>query len=75
MVKKSRTTGSIFSSLKTYCSVSGLWFSDVETVPPDLLTLTGACVKLRMTQQPPLQSDDAGTSTFSLFHHLLHILH
>ncbi|KAM3590067.1 uncharacterized protein V6R79_003178 [Siganus canaliculatus] len=29
---------------------------NIETVPPDLLTLTGACVKLRMTQQPPLLS-------------------
>uniref|UniRef100_A0A3Q3IH88 Uncharacterized protein n=1 Tax=Monopterus albus TaxID=43700 RepID=A0A3Q3IH88_MONAL len=28
-----------------------------DTVPPDLLTLTSACVKLRMTQQPPLHSD------------------
>nr|XP_043877733.1 active breakpoint cluster region-related protein isoform X3 [Solea senegalensis] len=28
---------------------------NIETVPPDLLTLTSACVKLRMTQQPPLQ--------------------
>lgn len=71
---ESRTTGSIFSSLKTCCSASGLWLSDVETVPPDLLTLTGACVKLRMTQQPPLQSGDASTSTSSLFHHLHHIL-
>lgn len=69
-----KAEGSIFSSLKTYCSVSGLWLSDVETVPPDLLTLTGACVKLRMTQQPPLQSGDASTFTFSLFHHLHHIL-
>uniref|UniRef100_A0A3B4VGF2 Si:dkey-33c9.6 n=1 Tax=Seriola dumerili TaxID=41447 RepID=A0A3B4VGF2_SERDU len=30
-----------------------------DTVPPDLLTLTSACVKLRMTQQPPLQSSNA----------------
>ncbi|XP_067117552.1 active breakpoint cluster region-related protein [Osmerus mordax] len=29
---------------------------DMETVPPDLLTLTSSCVKLRMTQQPPLRS-------------------
>ncbi|KAM6895181.1 active breakpoint cluster region-related protein isoform 1-T1 [Lycodopsis pacificus] len=32
---------------------------DIETVPPDLLTLTSACVKLRMTQQPPLHSTHA----------------
>ncbi|XP_068444089.1 active breakpoint cluster region-related protein [Clinocottus analis] len=32
---------------------------NIETVPPDLLTLTGACVKLRMTQQPPLHSTHA----------------
>lgn len=31
----------------------------VETVPPDLLTLTSACAKLRMTQRPPLQTCDA----------------
>ncbi|XP_033839909.2 breakpoint cluster region protein [Periophthalmus magnuspinnatus] len=29
---------------------------NIETVPPDLLTLTSACVKLRMTQHPPLHS-------------------
>ncbi|XP_030634996.1 active breakpoint cluster region-related protein [Chanos chanos] len=28
---------------------------NIETVPPDLLTLTSACVKLRMSQQPHLQ--------------------
>ncbi|XP_029932091.1 breakpoint cluster region protein isoform X2 [Myripristis murdjan] len=32
---------------------------NVETVPPDLLTLTSACAKLRMTQQPPLHSRNA----------------
>lgn len=36
---------------------------DIETVPPDLLTLTSACVKLRMTQQPPLHSSNAGTTS------------
>lgn len=41
--------------------------SDIETIPPDLLTLTCACVKLRMTQQPHLHSSVAGTNTFS--HH------
>ncbi|XP_031441073.1 active breakpoint cluster region-related protein isoform X2 [Clupea harengus] len=29
---------------------------NTETVPPDLLTLTNSCVKLRMTQQPHLES-------------------
>uniref|UniRef100_A0A4W5LJF2 Si:dkey-33c9.6 n=1 Tax=Hucho hucho TaxID=62062 RepID=A0A4W5LJF2_9TELE len=29
---------------------------NVEMVPPDLLTLTSSCVKLRMTQQPPIHS-------------------
>ncbi|XP_063043311.1 active breakpoint cluster region-related protein [Engraulis encrasicolus] len=29
---------------------------NTDTVPPDLLTLTNSCVKLRMTQQPNLQS-------------------
>ncbi|KAG7464631.1 hypothetical protein MATL_G00167630 [Megalops atlanticus] len=28
----------------------------LETIPPDLLTLTNSCVKLRMTQHPHLQS-------------------
>ncbi|XP_073668189.1 active breakpoint cluster region-related protein isoform X2 [Paramisgurnus dabryanus] len=26
----------------------------IETVPPDLLSVTSSCIKLRMTQQPPL---------------------
>ncbi|KAG5852049.1 active breakpoint cluster region-related protein [Anguilla anguilla] len=29
---------------------------NIETVPPDLLTLTSSCAKLRMTQNPHLQS-------------------
>ncbi|KAM4611554.1 active breakpoint cluster region-related protein [Polymixia lowei] len=33
---------------------------NVETVPPDLLTLTSSCAKLRMTQQPPLPSLNSG---------------
>ncbi|XP_011604998.2 active breakpoint cluster region-related protein isoform X1 [Takifugu rubripes] len=40
-------------------AIHKLTTDDVETVPPDLLTLTGSCVKLRMTQQPPLQSSSA----------------
>lgn len=43
--------------------------SDIETVPPDLLTLTSACVKLRMTQQPPLHSATAGRATLSAHPH------
>lgn len=46
-------------SLSLSLSLCGLWLSVVETVPPDLLTLTSACVKLRMTQRPPLQTCDA----------------
>ncbi|XP_072315301.1 breakpoint cluster region protein [Eucyclogobius newberryi] len=38
---------------------------NIETVPPDLLTLTSACVKLRMTQHPPLHSTTSTTSTTS----------
>ncbi|KAF3837082.1 hypothetical protein F7725_004546 [Dissostichus mawsoni] len=34
--------------------------------PPDLLTLTSACVKLRMTQQPPLHSTNAVEDEMSL---------
>ncbi|KAM6949536.1 active breakpoint cluster region-related protein [Aplochiton taeniatus] len=37
-------------------AIDKLTRDNVETVPPDLLTLTSSCVKLRMTQQPPLQS-------------------
>lgn len=44
-------------------SLCGLWLPVVETVPPDLLTLTSACVKLRMTQRPPLQTCDASVFT------------
>ncbi|KAK2863099.1 hypothetical protein Q5P01_002632 [Channa striata] len=34
---------------------------NIETVPPDLLTLTSSCVKLRMTQQPPLHSSSTSS--------------
>ncbi|XP_053715474.1 active breakpoint cluster region-related protein isoform X1 [Synchiropus splendidus] len=34
----------------------------VETLPPDLLTMTSACVKLRMAQQPPLVCTRVGTT-------------
>ncbi|KAJ8008322.1 hypothetical protein DPEC_G00103630 [Dallia pectoralis] len=37
-------------------AIQKLTRENIETVPPDLLTLTNSCVKLRMTQQPPLQS-------------------
>lgn len=37
-------------------AIHKLTADNIETVPPDLLTLTSACVKLRMTQQPPLHS-------------------
>ncbi|XP_023276579.1 active breakpoint cluster region-related protein-like isoform X3 [Seriola lalandi dorsalis] len=40
-------------------AIHKLTTDNIETVPPDLLTLTSACVKLRMTQQPPLQSSNA----------------
>ncbi|XP_047439708.1 breakpoint cluster region protein isoform X2 [Mugil cephalus] len=40
-------------------AIHKLTTDNIETVPPDLLTLTSACVKLRMTQQPPLHSIDA----------------
>ncbi|XP_067435872.1 breakpoint cluster region protein [Thunnus thynnus] len=39
---------------------------NIETVPPDLLTLTSACVKLRMTQQPPLHTTITGEDKESL---------
>ncbi|XP_074518078.1 active breakpoint cluster region-related protein [Halichoeres trimaculatus] len=41
-------------------AVHKLTTDNIETVPPDLLTLTSACVKLRMTQQPPLHSSTTG---------------
>ncbi|XP_029382776.1 breakpoint cluster region protein isoform X1 [Echeneis naucrates] len=43
-------------------AIHQLTTENIETVPPDLLTLTSACVKLRMTQQPPLQSSNIGES-------------
>ncbi|XP_041634817.1 active breakpoint cluster region-related protein isoform X1 [Cheilinus undulatus] len=39
-------------------AIHKLTIDNIETVPPDLLTLTSACVKLRMTQQPPLHSSN-----------------
>lgn len=50
----------------------GLWLPVVETVPPDLLTLTSACVKLRMTQRPPLQTCDASVWNSSSSLHICH---
>ncbi|PWA28864.1 hypothetical protein CCH79_00012933, partial [Gambusia affinis] len=41
-------------------TIHKLTTGNVETIPPDLLTLTSACVKLRMTQQPHLNSSVAG---------------
>ncbi|KAK7176975.1 hypothetical protein R3I93_001040 [Phoxinus phoxinus] len=35
----------------------------METVPPDLLSVTGSCIKLRMTQQPPLHCVRSNEST------------
>ncbi|KAM4564819.1 active breakpoint cluster region-related protein isoform 2-T2 [Fundulus diaphanus] len=40
-------------------TIHKLTTENIETIPPDLLTLTSACVKLRMTQQPHLHSSDA----------------
>ncbi|KAM4536877.1 active breakpoint cluster region-related protein isoform 3-T3 [Odontesthes bonariensis] len=40
-------------------AIHKLTTDNIETVPPDLLTLTSACVKLRMTQHPPLHSSNA----------------
>nr|XP_019950927.1 PREDICTED: active breakpoint cluster region-related protein-like isoform X2 [Paralichthys olivaceus] len=40
-------------------AIHKLTTQNIETVPPDLLTLTSACVKLRMTQQPPLQTSNS----------------
>ncbi|KAF7644844.1 hypothetical protein LDENG_00214620 [Lucifuga dentata] len=41
-------------------AIHRLTTDNIETVPPDLLTLTSACAKLRMTQQPPLHTTNAG---------------
>ncbi|XP_076017491.1 breakpoint cluster region protein [Genypterus blacodes] len=43
-------------------AVHRLSTDNIETVPPDLLTLTSACVKLRMTQQPPLHITTAAAA-------------
>ncbi|XP_036002298.1 breakpoint cluster region protein isoform X2 [Fundulus heteroclitus] len=40
-------------------TIHKLTTENIETIPPDLLTLTSACVKLRMTQQPHLHSSGA----------------
>ncbi|XP_061565520.1 active breakpoint cluster region-related protein isoform X2 [Cololabis saira] len=48
---------------------------NIETVPPDLLTLTSACVKLRMTQQPPLHSSKPGDDEASLCGTLSVVIH
>ncbi|XP_008319526.2 active breakpoint cluster region-related protein [Cynoglossus semilaevis] len=47
-------------------AIHKLTTQNVETVPPDLLTLTGACAKLRMTQQPPLQTYISGNESLWL---------
>lgn len=47
-------------------AIHKLTTDNIETVPPDLLTLTSACVKLRMTQQPPLHSTNAVEDEASL---------
>lgn len=42
----------------------------IETVPPDLLSVTSSCIKLRMTQQPPLhcvQSNESAQICGSLY--------
>ncbi|KAM6908951.1 active breakpoint cluster region-related protein [Xenentodon cancila] len=48
---------------------------NIETVPPDLLTLTSACVKLRMTQQPPLHSSKPEDDEASLCGTLSVVIH
>ncbi|KAK1797176.1 hypothetical protein P4O66_008561 [Electrophorus voltai] len=35
-------------------AINKLKSEDLQTVPPDLLSLSNSCIKLRMTQQPPL---------------------
>ncbi|XP_017165759.1 active breakpoint cluster region-related protein isoform X3 [Poecilia reticulata] len=40
-------------------TIRKLTTGNIETIPPDLLTLTSTCVKLRMTQQPHLHSSVA----------------
>ncbi|XP_039677253.1 active breakpoint cluster region-related protein isoform X4 [Perca fluviatilis] len=47
-------------------AIHKLTTDNIETVPPDLLTLTSACVKLRMTQQPPLHSTNTVENEESL---------
>ncbi|XP_014854171.1 PREDICTED: active breakpoint cluster region-related protein-like isoform X2 [Poecilia mexicana] len=47
-------------------AIHKLTTGNIETIPPDLLTLTSACVKLRMTQQPHLHSSVAAEDGKSL---------
>ncbi|XP_026174895.1 active breakpoint cluster region-related protein isoform X2 [Mastacembelus armatus] len=47
-------------------AIHKLTTENIETVPPDLLTLTSACLKLRMTQHPPLHSTSTAEAEESL---------
>ncbi|KAL0970286.1 hypothetical protein UPYG_G00239870 [Umbra pygmaea] len=49
-------TSSLYELEEWKEAIQKLTKDNIETVPPDVLTLTNSCVKLRMTQQPPLQS-------------------
>lgn len=57
---KSHTLLSSFYELEAWReAIHKLTEENVETIPPDLLTLTSACLKLRMTQHPPLHSSSS----------------
>ncbi|KAM9424752.1 active breakpoint cluster region-related protein isoform 2-T2 [Pholidichthys leucotaenia] len=56
-------------------AIHKLTIDNMETVPPDLLTLTSACAKLRMTQQPPLHSTNTGEDDKSLCGTLSVVIH
>ncbi|XP_062371732.1 active breakpoint cluster region-related protein isoform X2 [Sardina pilchardus] len=56
-------------------AINKLIGENTDTVPPDLLTLTNSCVKLRMTQQPHLESLQPGNAARSLCGTLSVVVH
>ncbi|XP_041926440.1 breakpoint cluster region protein isoform X2 [Alosa sapidissima] len=56
-------------------AINKLIGENTDTVPPDLLTLTNSCVKLRMTQQPHLESLHYGNAVRSLCGTLSVVIH
>ncbi|XP_066537647.1 active breakpoint cluster region-related protein isoform X2 [Hoplias malabaricus] len=56
-------------------AINKLKAEDIETVPPDVLSLANSCVKLRMTQQPPLCCYQPDDEKYSLCGSLCVVVH